>query len=91
MMQFNNIFRGCEPTEYNACVGKNGDPSYAEYANGFCDAALHLIDAAIERTAMDEQIYPICFNMRHAIELRLKQYVFALKSIRNNVNLDDAR
>ncbi len=91
MMQFNNTFRGCEPTEYNTCVGKNGDPSYAEYANGFCDAALHLIDAAIERKAMDEQIYPICFSMRHAIELRLKQYVFALKSIRGDVNLDDAR
>lgn len=89
--QFNRTFRGCEPTNYNACVGNNGQPSYTEYADGFCDAAMHLIDIAIERQTMDELIYPICFNMRHAIELRLKQYVFALEWMRDSVRLDEFR
>ncbi len=87
--QFNNTFRGCEPSDYNACVGVNGYPDYTEYANGFSDAALHLIDAAIEFEKMDELIYPICFNMRHSFELRLKQFTFALSKIRDQINLDD--
>lgn len=90
-MQFNHTFRGCDPGDYNACVGNNGQPSYTEYANGYVDAAIHLIDIAIENEAMDELIYPICFNMRHAIELRLKQFVFALGFIRDSVDLNDFR
>lgn len=90
-MQFNKTFRGCEPGDYNACVGNNGQPSYTEYANGYVDAAIHLIDIAIENQTMDELIYPICFNMRHAVELRLKQFVFALGYIRDSVGLQDFR
>jgi hypothetical protein len=90
-MQFNNTFRGCDPGDYNACVGNNGQPSYTEYANGYVDASIHLIDIAIENQTMDELIYPICFNMRHAIELRLKQFVFALGYIRDSIDLKDFR
>jgi hypothetical protein len=88
-VEFNNTFKGAEPADYNACVGNNGHPSYSEYANGFSDAAVHLINIAIDEQSMDELIYPICFNMRHAIELRLKQFVFELKNVRSNIDLTD--
>lgn len=89
MRQFNKTFRGAEPSGFNACVGENGNPSYTEYANGFAEAAIYLINIAIDEVRMDELIYPICFNMRHAVELRLKQFVFELSGIRENVNIND--
>jgi hypothetical protein len=86
-MKFNDTFRGDTPDNYNACVGENGSPSYREYADGFADAAIILIDKAIETGDVDEQIYPICFNMRHSVELRLKHQIERLKDIRPEVFL----
>ncbi len=88
-MKFNDTFRGDEPTQYNACVGNNGNPSYREYADGFADAAIILIDKALTTLDIDEQIYPICFNMRHSVELRLKHQISQLKLIRSEISLDD--
>lgn len=72
----NSTFKGAEPTWANACVGENGNPQVIEYANGFARAANLLIDQIIKdggtHLHVDEFIYPICFNMRHAVELHLK-------------------
>lgn len=72
----NPTFRGAEPTWANACVGNNGQPSYVEYSEGFSKAANILIDLVINdrssHFSVDEFVYPVCFNMRHSVELRLK-------------------
>ncbi|MBP5956976.1 hypothetical protein ICA16_14990 [Pseudomonas anatoliensis] len=72
----NSSFRRGEPTWANACVGENGQPSYVEYAKGFSAAANSLIFNVLEtrgaKFSPDLLIYPICFNMRHAVELHLK-------------------
>ncbi len=88
-MKFNDTFRGDDPARFNACVGDNGSPSYREYADGFADAAIILIDKAIETLDVDDQIYPICFNMRHSVELRLKHQIERLNLIRAEVSLID--
>lgn len=75
-MRKNNTFCGSEPTWANACVGNNGYPSYVEYSKGFSQAANVLIDLVLNDRGfnypVDDFIYPVCFNMRHSIELRLK-------------------
>ena len=64
------------PSWSNACVGDNGSPNLIDYASGFASAANALLDAAIAGRGrilpVDTLIYPICFNMRHAVELFLK-------------------
>lgn len=87
--KFNDTFRGDVLTQYNACVGDNGSPSYREYADGFADAAIILIEKSLTTLNIDEQIYPICFNMRHSVELRLKHQIAQLKLIRDEISLDD--
>ncbi|WP_420390436.1 hypothetical protein [Marinobacter sp.] len=81
----NNMFRGSQPTWANACVGENGSPSFVEYAKGFSTAANLLIEKALScrsiEYSVDELIYPICFNMRHSVELRLKGTVYWLKEL----------
>ena len=71
----NSTFCGSEPTWANACVGDNGSPGYFEYSKGFSTAANLLIDQVIFKKMdmeIDELVYPVCFNMRHSVELRLK-------------------
>lgn len=84
-MRKNNTFRGGEPFWANACVGKNGMPDYYDYAKGFSEASRVLIDAALSNSgcdhAVDIMIYPICFNMRHSVELRLKGAVVTLSEL----------
>lgn len=76
MIQKNQTFRGASPSWANACVGNNGNPSYVEYSNGFSNAANLLIDQVIKDRSIhlytDHFVYPVCFNMRHSVELRLK-------------------
>lgn len=36
---------------------------------------------------VDQQIYPICFNMRHAVELSLKYQILMLESIRSESSI----
>lgn len=78
----NATFRGSEPTWANACVGENGYPQIYEYASGFASAANLLLDQVISNKGMtlyvDTFIYPICFNMRHAVELFLKSAAVSL-------------
>lgn len=72
----NTTFVGGEPTWANACVGENGFPGYWDYAKGFSQAATILIDLVLSERGLehpvDEMVYPVCFNMRHSVELRLK-------------------
>lgn len=81
----NSTFKGAEPTWANACVGDNGNPQIIEYANGFAAAANLLIDQVIKDDGrelhVDEFIYPICFNMRHALELHLKAAIENINTI----------
>ena len=76
MSQDNTVFTGGEPTWANACVGNNGSPGYWDYAKGFSQAAIILIDTVLSTRgavhSVDEIVYPVCFNMRHSVELRLK-------------------
>jgi hypothetical protein len=78
----NATFRGCEPTWANACVGENGYPQIYEYASGFASAANLLLDQVISNEGaalyVDGFIYPICFNMRHSVELFLKSAAASL-------------
>ncbi|MHA2755918.1 hypothetical protein [Aeromonas dhakensis] len=71
----NLVFRGVHRlADYNACVGENGHPDKYYYAEGFSEAAFTLIENVMNdnRHSIDIFIYPICFNLRHAVELYLK-------------------
>lgn len=76
MARNNTTFVGGHPTWANACVGENGFPGYWDYAKGFSQAATVLIDLVLGKQGLehsvDEMVYPVCFNMRHSVELRLK-------------------
>jgi hypothetical protein len=96
MAQNNTTFIGGDPTWANACVGENGFPGYWDYAKGFSQAATILIDTALRERGLehsvDELVYPVCFNMRHSVELRLKGAISELILIENhrgrNLQLD---
>jgi hypothetical protein len=81
----NRTFRGSDPAWANACVGENGSPDIIDYASGFATAANALLDCAIETQgrdlAVDTLVYPVCFTMRHAIELFLKSAAEDLNTI----------
>lgn len=81
----NKTFRGAHPTWANACVGENGAPGIIDYASGFAAAANALLDGAIatqgNELTVDTLVYPVCFTMRHAIELFLKSTADDLISI----------
>lgn len=86
-MRENKTFRGGDPFWANACVGNNGTPDYYDYAKGFSEGANLLIKGALSNNGctypVDTFIYPICFNMRHSVELRLKGAVVTLNKIAN--------
>ena len=83
--QNNTTFIGGNPTWANACVGENGFPGYWDYAKGFSQAATILIDLVLQEQGLehpvDEMVYPVCFNMRHSVELRLKGAISELSLI----------
>ncbi|HHC7310620.1 TPA: hypothetical protein ACN30N_003509 [Vibrio campbellii] len=92
MRKNNATFCGGEPTWANACVGDNGSPSYVEYAMGFSKAANLIIDQVLKTRdidlSVDEMVYPVCFNMRHSIELRLKGAIEALETIGKMISVE---
>ncbi|EPP7603727.1 hypothetical protein ACUVBD_002481, partial [Acinetobacter baumannii] len=84
----NQTFTGSEPTWANACVGENGSPNYIQYSKGYSKAANFLLNNVLNTRGkeVDLYIYPICFNMRHSIELRIKgaiQEINELAKIKN--------
>ncbi len=61
---------------YHACVGHNGEPDERCYARGFLKAAEQLLrEDVLEENSPDFMVYPICFNVRHGIELSLKTLI----------------
>lgn len=83
-MLVNNTFSLGVNGEFNATVGNNGSGmpegearSNIFYAIGFSSAALELIKVALSsqeiENCVDYLVYPICFSMRHAVELQLKK------------------
>ena len=60
----------------NACVGENGSPGYRYYAKGYSQASEILINTFLMDKGIswpvDSLVYPVCFNMRHSVELLLK-------------------
>lgn len=81
----NNTFMNSSPAWANACVGDNGSPGIVEYAEGFASAAQVLLEQVLRHRGLkyptDTFVYPICFNMRHAIELYLKAAIASLESL----------
>ncbi|EKP0260077.1 hypothetical protein JFQ93_001323 [Aeromonas sobria] len=72
----NQVFKG-DPSRsrFNACVGDNGNPDIYYYADGFSQATFALIGSVVDNYSenpIDTFIYPICFNLRHSVELYLK-------------------
>lgn len=83
-MRENNTFCRSTISRFNAAVGSNGSLEAGDkprsnifYAEGFEVAALEMIKIALHSNkiehSIDTLVYPICFNMRHSIELRLKK------------------
>lgn len=87
-MVYNSLFQGDEQLSHlNACVGNNGQPDIAYYADGFINAALKLGSIVCSDhfgNPVDTFIYPICFNLRHGVELWLKFFLTRLKKIRQD-------
>lgn len=85
MTKSNSTFCSSDPTWANACVGNNGAPGNWEYSKGYSCAANLLIDQILLNRGMeypvDVFIYPVCFNMRHSVELRLKGAIQQLQVI----------
>lgn len=81
--QWNTLFRGdTDRPEFNACVGNNGAPGIYEYADGFGDSVMLLIEELKQRQgALDTLIYPICFNLRHSVELNVKALIGSLDQL----------
>src|SRR6056297_1794712 len=60
-------------TEWNACIGRQGDEE--NYADGYIEAALELATTVLEKHMYEKRdtlVLPILYNGRHAIELTLK-------------------
>ncbi|MCP3721265.1 hypothetical protein [Paraburkholderia sp. CNPSo 3281] len=81
----NETFRNAEPSWANACVGDNGSPDIVDYAAGFANAAQVLLEQVLSHRGLkhptDTFVYPICFNMRHAIELYIKAAIDSLRPL----------
>lgn len=85
----NATFKTGIPSALNACVGENGNPGAIDYARGYASAATLLLDTVIadwvnaygKNFHADEFVYPISFNMRHAVELHLKEAAAKLISL----------
>ncbi|BDA95973.1 MULTISPECIES: hypothetical protein [Citrobacter] len=71
---WNTLFRGDRNNaSFNACVGHNGSPDIYYYADGFAESVFILIKNIIDdKGTLDTLIYPICFSLRHSVELTLK-------------------
>jgi hypothetical protein len=82
----NKTFKHGNP-KFNACVGNNGYVDLDTYADGFKEAALLLIDAAIsQKIPMDIAVYPAIFNARHYLELFIKYQIKKVNSMFEFIN-----
>lgn len=98
MSRKNSVFRNGNDTHgsfYNACVGDNGRVDNTHYAKGFSLSVNILIDSVLSgkgKYSVDEIIYPICFNLRHSVELYIKCLMEIIENIdafkRKNIFFD---
>jgi len=66
---------------HNACLGWSHD-QWATYSDGYLRASLVLLDHALsEGHDLDILIYPIVFNFRHYVELKLKYLIVAASDL----------
>lgn len=73
MPQTDPFFSLPRNSEWNACIGRQGDEE--NYADGYIEAAIELAAGVIEKGMYDKRdtlVLPILYNARHAIELNLK-------------------
>lgn len=83
-LNWNALFRGdLRWGAYNACVGNNGSPDLSFYADGFAESVFLLIDVLTSGKSpdLDTLIYPICFNLRHSVELTIKGQIQDLSKL----------
>lgn len=73
----NKMFGAGEITYLNACVGNNGYVDHFTYADGYLEASEIIINSILEgkNYKIDCLIYPICYSIRHYLELTLKGYI----------------
>ncbi|MCD9502133.1 hypothetical protein [Photobacterium phosphoreum] len=70
-----------------ACVGANGNPDSRDYAFGFLNAAellleqQHIKKPHRAKYPADHMVYPICFNIRHGIEISIKYFLDELEKL----------
>ncbi|MFE8152963.1 hypothetical protein RBA63_13925 [Brenneria goodwinii] len=66
----------------NACVGDNGYVDSKQYYDGYIQSAIKLMEVIFESEEkenyecqywIDTFIYPICFSLRHSVEILLKR------------------
>lgn len=92
MKIYNDTFNNNGPFWANACVGNNGHPGIHTYAHGYASAANLLLEKVIENEGgdfyVDTYVYPICFNMRHSVELYLKSAALKIISLYEKRKLD---
>lgn len=83
----NDTFKFDTPTDYNACVGKNGFNDIGVYEDGY-DAAVKLLikGAKKNQELVDPLIYPIVFSARHRVELFLKHTTTIMETLNKNSN-----
>jgi hypothetical protein len=63
-------------SDWNACIGKQGDEE--NYADGYIEAAIELAAAILGKKMYEKRdtlVFPILYNARHAIELSLKMII----------------
>lgn len=73
-------------TKYNACVGENGIFE-GKYFLGYDLSVKVLCESLIKNTReIDQLIFPILFNARHAIELYLKDTLANISRINESLN-----
>ncbi|BBO54924.1 MULTISPECIES: hypothetical protein [Cobetia] len=90
----NLVFGNGLNTIHNACVGNNGMPGIMHFARGYSTSANALIELYLSDDSgkyhQDEMIYPICFNMRHSIELRIKNELLLLQQLSSLKNQESS-
>ncbi|WP_076860025.1 hypothetical protein [Bradyrhizobium mercantei] len=80
----NELFRpDFERADFNACVGDNGGPySLYDYAYGYFEATVLLLESVRKEGWVNDLIvYPICLNLRHAVELYIKYLISDLTKL----------
>lgn len=77
-------FSGVPGSLLHACVGRNGGPAtFDRYARGYFETAALAAEKAILQGghALDWLVYPVCFCLRHAVELEIKHFSRELSEI----------